>query len=192
MQSGDDPTQRRSSLILQVGKAQMHRSLVKAIIVLPGTVLVLVPALIALASIGRGLPIDLSPPNQSRFWIALLTAAAGFFLSGWSAALFMKFGRGTPAPWEPPQQLVIRGPYRHVRNPMITGVLLILLAEALLLGSWSIAAWMLAFFVGNAIYFPLVEEKGLERRFGRQYLVYKSRVPRWVPRLRPWKPSDGS
>jgi protein-S-isoprenylcysteine O-methyltransferase Ste14 len=170
----------------------MHQGLVKAIIVLPGTVLVLIPAMVVLASIGWCLPIDLAGPNQARFWISLLIAAAGFLLSGWSAALFMKFGRGTPAPWKAPQQLVIRGPYRHVRNPMITGVLLILLAEAFWLGSWPIAVWMLVFFVGNAIYFPLVEEKGLEKRFGSQYLAYKSRVPRWVPRLGSGKqPKDG-
>ena len=107
----------------------------------------LIPALIVLFSIAGGLPVPIACAKQVRFWIALVAAAAGFLLSGWSAALFMKIGRGTPAPWQPPQQLVIRGPYRHVRNPMITGVLLVLLAEALLLGSWPIAAWMLLFFI---------------------------------------------
>jgi protein-S-isoprenylcysteine O-methyltransferase Ste14 len=81
---------------------------------------------------------------------------------------------------------VIRGPYRHVRNPMISGVLTALLAEALLSGAWPIAAWLLVFFAANALYFPLVEEKGLERRFGQPYLAYKAAVPRWMPRLRPW------
>jgi protein-S-isoprenylcysteine O-methyltransferase Ste14 len=70
---------------------------------------------------------------------------------------------------------------------MITGVLLMLSAEALLLQSWPIAAWMMLFFIGNAIYFPLVEEKGLEKRFGNEYRDYKANVPRWIPRLRPWR-----
>ena len=70
---------------------------------------------------------------------------------------------------------------------MISGVLLLLLAEALLFHSWPITAWMILFLVGNAIYFPLVEEKGLEKRFGDEYLEYKARVPRWIPRLRPWE-----
>jgi protein-S-isoprenylcysteine O-methyltransferase Ste14 len=102
----------------------------------------------------------------------------------------MKFGDGTPAPWDPPQKLVIRGPYRHVRNPMITGVLLMLLAEALWFQSWPLALWMLIFFLGNFVYFPLVEEKGLEKRFGNDYREYKAHVPRWIPRLHPWYPQE--
>jgi protein-S-isoprenylcysteine O-methyltransferase Ste14 len=70
---------------------------------------------------------------------------------------------------------------------MISGALFFLLAEALFFHSWPIAAWMIVFFVGNAIYFPLVEEKTLEKRFGDEYLKYKGRVPRWLPRLPPWE-----
>ncbi len=73
---------------------------------------------------------------------------------------------------------------------MITGVLLILLGEALVFQSWPIAAWMVIFFITNGIYFPLVEEKSLERRFGEEYLLYQKNVPRWVPRLRPWTKGD--
>ena len=168
----------------------MNKGLIKAIIVLPGSVLVLIPALIHLVGAGAGISLHVAHSGQTRFWIALVLVAAGLFVSVWSAALFVKFGRGTPAPWEPPQRLVVRGPYRHVRNPMITGVLLVLAAEALVLGSWLIAGWMLVFWVGNAIYFPLVEEKGLEKRFGSRYRDYRSQVPRWVPRLQPWIPSE--
>jgi protein-S-isoprenylcysteine O-methyltransferase Ste14 len=69
---------------------------------------------------------------------------------------------------------------------MISGVLAMLAAEALLLQAWSLAAWMAFFFAVNAIYFPLVEEKGLLRRFGDDYRKYKANVPRWFPRLTPW------
>jgi len=69
---------------------------------------------------------------------------------------------------------------------MITGVLLILLAEAVLLQSWPIAIWMMVFFIGNAIYFPLIEEKSLEKRFGNEYRNCKAHVPRWIPRLKIW------
>jgi protein-S-isoprenylcysteine O-methyltransferase Ste14 len=99
----------------------------------------------------------------------------------------MKFGQGTPAPWDPPKKFVVRGPYRHVRNPMIIGVLLMLLAEAMVLQSWPITGWMIVFFIGNAIYFPLVEEKGLEKRFGQDYRQYKAHVHRWIPRIRAWQ-----
>jgi protein-S-isoprenylcysteine O-methyltransferase Ste14 len=67
--------------------------------------------------------------------------------------LFVQVGRGTPAPWDPPQRLVVEGPYRYVRNPMISSALMMLAGEVLLLGSWPIAVWLLAFFVGNTLYF---------------------------------------
>ena len=135
----------------------MHWGLVKTIIVLPGTVLVFVPAVTLLATRDSKFAPKLASSAQVWFWMALLAAGIGLALSVWTATLFMKFGGGTPAPWNPPKRLVIRGPYRHVRNPMITGVLLVLFAEAILLRSWPIAAWMMVFFIGNAIYFPFVE-----------------------------------
>ena len=69
---------------------------------------------------------------------------------------------------------------------MITSVLLMLGAESLLAGSWLLSGWMLVFFLVNAVYFPLVEEPGLERRFGEDYRRYKANVPRWIPRWRAW------
>jgi protein-S-isoprenylcysteine O-methyltransferase Ste14 len=98
--------------------------------------------------------------------------------------LFARVGEGTLAPWDPTRKLVVRGPYRHVRNPMITGVLAILLGEAALFGSWPLLVWAFGFFALNAIYMPLVEEPGLVRRFGDDYVRYRRNVPRWLPRLR--------
>jgi protein-S-isoprenylcysteine O-methyltransferase Ste14 len=122
------------------------------------------------------------------FWLAAGAFLAGFGLMLWTVTLFLRFGRGTPAPWDPPKDLVVRGPYRHVRNPMISGVLLTLLAEALFSQSWPLAAWMGVFFIANAVYLPCVEEKRLARRFGDAYVVYRDNVPRWIPRLTPWNP----
>lgn len=160
--------------------------MIKAIIVLPGTVLIFIPAIILATAHNTRFSHPLLTPDRILFWIALLPGAAGIGLAVWTSRLFMKFGEGTPAPWDPPQKLVIRGPYRHVRNPMITSVLLMLFAEAMLFQSWPIAIWMLVFFLGNAVYFPFSEEKGLEKRFGNDYRIYKTHVPRWIPRLRPW------
>ena len=168
----------------------MSRELVKAIIVLPGTVLVFVPAIILAVAHGANFSDQLATPERVLFWLAFLPAAVGLGLAIWTVRLFMKFGNGTPAPWDPPQKLVIRGPYRHVRSPMISGVLFMLLAEAMLFQSWPLAIWMGVFFMGNAIYFPLVEEKGLEKRFDDDYRTYKAHVPRWIPRLRPWIPDQ--
>ena len=72
----------------------------------------------------------------------------------------------------------------------ITSVLLMLFAEAALLQSLPIALWMLVFFIAHAIYFPLSEEKGLKKRFGDDYREYCAHVPRWIPKLRPWKPDN--
>ena len=107
---------------------------------------------------------------------------AGLVLFGWCLALFARVGRGTLAPWDPTQRLVAVGPYRYLRNPMITGVATVLAGQALLTGSWILAAWMLTFVAMNFVYFVTVEEPGLERRFGDPYREYKARVPRWIPR----------
>ena len=168
----------------------MHWRMVRTIIVLPGTVLFLIPAIILVVTANSRFAPKLITPSQIWFWLALLAAGIGSVLCVWTAKLFTKYGEGTPAPWDPPRKLVIIGPYRYVRNPMITGVLLVLLAEALLFGSWLIAGWMLLFLLGNVIYFPFVEEKGLEKRFGDEYLKYKARVPRWIPRLTPWEKAE--
>ena len=102
--------------------------------------------------------------------------------------LFGTVGEGTLAPWNPPQRLVVRGVYRHVRNPMISGGLLILFDEALLAASLPILVLFGVFLVVNAVYIPLVEEAGLLKRFGSDYLTYQQNVPRWIPRLRPSEP----
>jgi protein-S-isoprenylcysteine O-methyltransferase Ste14 len=160
--------------------------------VLPGTALVFVPAIILTLAENSGVSYQFATLDQSLFWLALFPAGVGLGLAVWTVRLFVKFGNGTPAPWDPPKKLVIRGPYRHVRNPMITGALLILLAETLLFQSWPLSIWMVVFFIGNTIYFRFIEEKGLEKRFGDDYQKYKARVPRWIPRLQPWNPENDS
>jgi protein-S-isoprenylcysteine O-methyltransferase Ste14 len=117
-----------------------------------------------------------------------LLVALGVMLVTWTVRLFARLGRGTLAPWDPTSRLVVAGPYRHVRNPMISGVLAVLLGEAALLGSIPLLVWFGAVFAVNAVYFPLVEEPGLRRRFGDDYDAYRANVPRWLPRLRPWEP----
>ena len=114
----------------------------------------------------------------------VLLIAIGLALVAWTIALFVAVGRGTIAPWDPTSKLVVRGPYRYVRNPMITGVGVILAGEALFFRSWGVAVELVVFAVVNAVYFPLLEEPGLRRRFGAQYEQYCTRVPRWLPRVR--------
>jgi protein-S-isoprenylcysteine O-methyltransferase Ste14 len=111
----------------------------------------------------------------------------GLTLFVWCVTLFASVGRGTLAPWDPTKHLVVVGPYRFVRNPMISSVLIILIGESLFLGSRVLALWAVTFFILNAVYFRVFEEPGLERRFGESYLRYKAAVPRWIPRSTPWK-----
>jgi len=149
-------------------------------------VLIFIPAAILWVTAGTTFAEEVLKPDRMAFWLALVPAVFGLVFAVWTVLLFMKFGKGTPAPWDPPKKMVVRGPYSYVRNPMITSVLLMLITESLVFQSWFLAGWTLVFFVGNLLYFPLVEEKGLERRFGEDYRAYKANVPRWVPRLRPW------
>jgi protein-S-isoprenylcysteine O-methyltransferase Ste14 len=149
-----------------------------AVLLLPGVVTVVVPAFLA-ARLG----VDVTWPGLVA-GVALV--AVGLLLVVRTVALFAAIGGGTLAPWDPTSRLVVRGPYRYVRNPMISGVLFILLAEAAALGSLALLAWFGVVFALNATYIPLVEEPGLERRFGDDYVRYREHVPRWLPRLRPW------
>jgi len=107
-----------------------------------------------------------------------------------TVSLFATEGKGTLAPWDPPAHLVVRGPYRFVRNPMISGVILIILAESLILRSLPLAEWAGTFLLINMIYIPLFEEPFLEQRFGEEYRSYKRHVRRFLPRLRPWQQEE--
>ena len=130
-----------------------------------------------------------TPNHPVLLVVGCILLMLGLFLAGWTMRLFAVKGKGTAAPWSPPKNLVVSGPYRHVRNPMITSVLIMLLAEALLLNTWWCLGWFALFWLVNMIYFPLFEENDLEKRFGESYLEYKRNVPRWIPRLTPWYPS---
>jgi protein-S-isoprenylcysteine O-methyltransferase Ste14 len=158
-----------------------------AIAVLPFTVAVLVPVWIAQR---YGVALSLGPSAGP-----VLLQVAGLALLGLGLVLFVasvwRFatdGKGTLAPWDPPQVFVARGPYQFVRNPMISGVILILFGEALALLSPPHGVWAVCFLILNLIYIPLVEEPQLERRFGDSYREYRRHVRRFLPRLRPWRP----
>ena len=97
---------------------------------------------------------------------------------------------GSLAPWNPPTEMVITGPYRHCRNPMISGVYAMLLGETLAFTSLPIGAWALTFIVGMSSHIFFQEEPGLRQRFGEAYLRYCQNVPRWIPRLAPWNKDE--
>jgi protein-S-isoprenylcysteine O-methyltransferase Ste14 len=162
-----------------------------AIAILPFTVTVLVPSWIV-----RAYGIDPSLGHTSGLLAleagGVILAIAGLMLFAWSLRRFASEGRGTLAPWDPPRHLVVQGPYRFVRNPMISGVVFILFGEAAVLASIPHLVWALGFVALNMTYIPLLEEPRLAARFGGSYREYCQHVPRLVPRLRPWSPSDGT
>jgi protein-S-isoprenylcysteine O-methyltransferase Ste14 len=154
--------------------------------ILPFTVLIIIPAGILWATgfrIGWGLGWPWDAVAVLAGSVLIGNGLYYLFMTIW---LFINIGKGTLAPWSPTKKLVIIGPYRHVRNPMIASVIIILLGESIAFGSTWIFLWFLLFFGINHIYFVNSEEPALEKRFGGEYLIYKKNVPRWIPRLRPW------
>jgi protein-S-isoprenylcysteine O-methyltransferase Ste14 len=158
---------------------------VLSVFILPVTVVVAVPLWIA-----REYAVRASWPASPTGWGAAAAGAAmatiGLALFTASLRHFAIHGRGTLAPWDPPRRLVVRGPYRYVRNPMISGVIFMLSGLALGLRSAPHATWAACFMVANLLQIPLLEEPQLEARFGSAYRRYRSAVPRFVPRTRPW------
>jgi len=151
----------------------------RAILLLPGMGTLGVPALILAAT-------GCAPLSWPRTVAALVLVGIGLSLMIRTIRLFATEGQGTLAPWDPTVRLVVRDVYRHVRNPMISGVSFVLLGEATLFDSLPLLVWFGVFVLANLIYLPLFEEPGLVRRFGADYERYRANVPRWIPRLTPW------
>lgn len=150
------------------------------ILILPVTVTVIVPYFIYD-------PAQVIIPDDKFLKLLALPVfvfGLAFFL--YTVYLFRAFGRGTLAPWAATQTLIIRGPYKYCRNPMITGVFFILISETIFLNSQDLLIWAGSFFLINTVYFILKEEPDMYKRFGEPYLRYKENVPRWIPRLRPF------
>lgn len=136
-------------------------------------------------------------------WIATDRGALALGPARWTGLPFLALGAavylrcvldfaralGTPAPVDPPRELVVRGLYRFVRNPMYLGVLSATLGLALLLASGRLLLYGLSVFALFNAFVLLHEEPALARGFGEAYHRYRAAVPRWLPRLRPW---DGS
>ena len=93
--------------------------------------------------------------------------------------LFSK-GHGTPAPMDPPKELIVTGLYNYVRNPMYVGVLAMLLAHFLWFGFWLLLAYAILLFFGFHTFVTLYEEPTLKKKFGKAYKDYLKRVPRWL------------
>ena len=147
-----------------------------AFIVLPGTVAFIVPLFV----------IAPSTPFRAE---GLLPLALGTVTLLWCVRDFYAAGKGTLAPWSPPKELVVSGPYLVSRNPMYIAVSLILWGWALGYRSWALGIYALAVLVAFHLRIVLHEEPWLSRTFGEHWVRYRSQAPRWLgwPRwLRRW------
>jgi protein-S-isoprenylcysteine O-methyltransferase Ste14 len=152
------------------------RSLVYTIII-PGTVTVLIPYLILS---GRGERI--AQPWGVLQVLGLVGMAVGVTILPRCIWEFMATGRGTLAPIDPPKELVVRGLYRYVRNPMYLGAFILLLGEAAFSQSFPMLLYAVAWFMIINLIVLLYEEPVLRRRFGDSFERYAAAVHRWVPR----------
>ena len=139
-----------------------------------------------LASIARRYdgPLGLGPPRGSEA-AGILLMIPGALVVLACVGVFLVRGRGTAAPFDPPVLFVASGPYRYVRNPMYLGAALVLAGYGLFEKSVSIVLLSAVFLLVMHLFVLLVEEPGLERRFGESYLAYKRGTNRWLPRPRP-------
>ncbi|MBP2371424.1 methyltransferase family protein [Pseudonocardia parietis] len=159
----------------------------RAILLGPVTVTIIIPALIV--TITGPAPVDLGPLlGYLALTVGALLIAGGVAMLAWTISLFAQQGEGTLSPQDPPRTLVVHGPYRHVRHPMFSAVLAILVGETIATRSLSLLAWLVVFALFVTIMVTRVEEPRLARRFGDDHARYRDNVPRWIPRLHPWEP----
>jgi len=142
-----------------------------------GFLLVFLPARV-LSWSGIVQPVSLAAPQV----IGMVVGASGAVLALWCIVTFVVIGRGTPAPFDPPQHLVVVGPYRLVRNPMYVGAAAALAGAALFYESWALLGYCVAFAVVTHLFVVAYEEPTLRVTFGSPYIRYCERVQRWWPR----------
>ena len=105
-------------------KKKIFDNWIAAIIILPVNVLIIIPAVLLYLT-----NFTFNRPSVLQIIFSLITGIIGAFFAGWSMLTFKSKGNGTPAPWAPPQSFVVTGPYKYVRNPMISGVIFLLYTE---------------------------------------------------------------
>jgi protein-S-isoprenylcysteine O-methyltransferase Ste14 len=145
------------------------------LIVAPGTVAGYIP--LVLLRKGSQIETGLFAYLAFPLWII------GGVILLWSFRDFLVKGRGTPAPIDPPKELVVAGFYRYVRNPMYVGVLLTLIGHFLWFGFWLLLTYAAFAFIATHLFVTLYEEPTLKKKFGAAYEDYLKRVPRWIPRF---------
>jgi protein-S-isoprenylcysteine O-methyltransferase Ste14 len=104
-----------------------------------------------------------------------------------SFARFALQGLGTPAPIAPPQTLVVTGFYRYVRNPIYSALVAVIFGQALLFGDRNLLWYGASLWLFFHVWVVMIEEPTLKETFGTEYESFRTNVPRWIPRLTPWR-----
>ncbi len=154
--------------------------MLKAIVafcVLPGVFGILVPISIGVADPLRG----------AGSYLGSIAVCIGMGTLGWCIRDFYASGKGTLAPWAPPEHLVIVGLYRHVRNPMYLAVVLVVAGFAGAFASPLVALYCILLAVGFHLRVAFHEEPWLAKRFGEDWAQYKKNVSRWFPGVTPFR-----
>jgi protein-S-isoprenylcysteine O-methyltransferase Ste14 len=125
--------------------------------------------------------------GASSRWLGAALAVAGAAVVIECFARFALKGLGTPAPVAPTQHLVVSGLYRYVRNPMYVGVVSAIVGQSLWFGSVTLLYYGAAVWAGFHLFVLLYEEPTLLAQFGAEYGTYRRSVPRWLPRITPWR-----
>ena len=146
------------------------------LILVPGVFVILIP----LAWLRAGPQVE----TGLLAWLAIPLWLVGWTVIIWCFRDFLVKGRGTPAPFDPPKDLVATGPYRYVRNPMYVGVELALVGNFLWFGYWWMLAYAVFLFATFHLFILVYEEPTLRGKFGASYEAYLTEVPRWIPRFR--------
>ena len=126
------------------------------------------------------------PQVQTGFlaYVAFPLWGIGTTVLIWCFWDFLVKGKGTPAPINPPKELVVSGLYKYVRNPMYVGILLVILGHFLWFGFWNLLIYAAVVFAAFSAFVIFYEEPTLKRNFGAAYEDYLKQVPRWIPKFR--------
>lgn len=148
-------------------------------LIVPATIAVWLPLLIVSSPGARG-----SISLDGFRYAGLVGILIGASIYVWCAWDFTFAGKGTPAPIDPPKQLVVRGLYKYVRNPMYVGVLSLILGQAIWFQSRALFGYAALVFLLFFAFVVFYEEPTLRKKFGQSYERYCKNVPRWIPRIK--------
>ncbi len=133
--------------------------------------------------VDQALPLHWPVPRTVSTFVSIPTFAGGVAITAWSVFHFLKV-KGTPVPFNPPPTLVDSGPYKYVRNPMLTGVFLMLFGIGFAIGSLSLVLVFTPLYILVHLWeLKKIEEPELIKRLGEDYLAYRSRTPMFIPRI---------